>query len=290
MKLSSTVILSLAVCIGLLTEGNQLNAQTIKFTPKKGTSLKYDLSMNLSQTMNAMGNEITTNGKTTSRSLVEVNNTDANGSELTYSIASMKIAISGLSAMGRPDTTINIKELDQFSQAMTVGTNGKIIKSAPLKKGKNGMEAQLVNQMANNRGLMEMLFIGFPDKKLAVGDTWKETRIDTNKQGDDGMIITNTTYKCTYAGVMDTLKTKCHKINIVTEKMTMSGNASQMGMEMNIEGDGATKGTAYYDVTDGTAVAVISNAQADARMSISGQEQMVIPITMDIKSSMVRAK
>jgi hypothetical protein len=289
MKFSPSAILCFALCMAIHSVGNQLNAQTLKFNPKKGASYKYDVSMDMKQTINAMGNEMTMGAKTSSKNIINVNNVSANSSEITDSITSMKMAMNGMEAAGRPDTTITIKDLDQFTQNIQVGTNGKIIKSEFTKKAQSNMESKLVNQMASSRTMMEMLFLGFPEKQLTVGDTWKETRIDTNKQGEDGAIITNSVYKCTYLGTVDTLKTKCHKIGIVTEKLTISGIMNQMGMELTMDGDGASKSTSYFDM-EGIPVAAIGSAQMDVRMSMSGQQQMVIPMTMDIKTAMVRTK
>ncbi len=263
-------------------------AQTIRI--KKGDIFKYALNVDSKQSVSAMGMEQTTSTGSDMKILLTANDVTPTSSTLEMKYQSAKVSMKGMAMAGMPDTTFSINNLESLTDVMTVLPNGTITNHKIKSSESTSMQDQLVKQIAGNSSLMRTLLVEFPDKPLTAGMEWKKNTHDTTLKGEKGSVITNTTMKMLYAGTIDTMGYKCGKIEFKSEKMNTTGSLNQMGMEMSVEGDGIINGTCYYEISTGMPVCVKTFTQMDQRMSMSGQQEMVIPVSVDMTSILTRTK
>jgi hypothetical protein len=265
-------------------------AQTYKlrYTPKKGAAYNYKSAMDMQQSMNAMGQEISFNMLMNMGTELKVLNTTKKINELSMTFNDTEFTLNGVGAIGGQDTTMKVEALNGMTFKYTADHLGKI-KSLD-KSGLEKSQDQALKQMSNNiTQLTNTLSFEYPEKALKKGDTWIVIKKDTNIN-DGGSIITttNTTYE--FDGVTDTLGVKCARIQTKSATMTMEGKIKQMGMDMAMEAEGNTKGTSYVELANGIPVATNTATQLDMRMAITGQENAIIPMQMDMKLAITRTK
>jgi len=273
------VLTVMSLLVGLTVAGGPYK---LAYRMKKGDRLKYKMSLASEQTMEMMGQEMTTvmDGYTHMHMDVEEVTKDGNLTYV-YAIDSMNVELKSPQVN---QSFINPAELMGKRTRVTINAYGKKLSSAIVDSAKlSGMLAQLGIGRQTALGLMEL-----SEKEVKSGDTWSTTRADTMSQGGGKMIVTpSVTY--TVGGEVDTLGYKCVRI-VSKGNTTIKGEGSQMGAKFFIEGQGPGSGMAYFAPKEGLLVASTSVSDLEMTIAVTGQQNMTIPQSTSQKFSLVLVK
>lgn len=265
---------------------------------KAGDEYTYNVRVASNQNINMMGQESETKTVNTTRIHVKVKDATANAYTITTKsdTATLDMKMNGM--MGAKDTVMKMGEIAAITNVYNLDKTGKILSQSTEGGDAAAKTAQAMMRQFTGSGKGDFHFIEFPEAALTKGYTWSKTTSDTNRMGNNGEggnIITVSTTRYTYDGTVDTLGFKCGRILTKSEKLNVSGVIKQPGpggvmMDIEMEGDGVAKGVHYLELSTGMPVASLGDTQMDTRMTVSGQMQMVMPVSADMKISYVRAK
>lgn len=258
----------------------------LRYNLLPGESVSYSTTTDLKQTIGemqfSMGTSISTNVDT------KVDAIDNNNSTLSVSYRNTKITTSGMAMAGISDGTTDYEEFSNNNESLTLSERGQIITrmlKASKKSGKlNPMER---NAQAAVKTL-GYLFTEFPEKPLKIGDSWVVTRNDTSGNKNENQIISLAKIQYTLANYADTLGTPCAVLKCRSLTSSISGSMEMMGNSMNFEGDGSLIGKVYVELATGMTLTSTINNQIEMRISMGGQDGMIMPISVDTHSSINR--
>lgn len=124
-------------------------------------------------------------------------------------------------------------------------------------------------------------FFRLPAKKVDLGSTWNQTKVDTvGTPGAEGSIVvnTNTGYKFMDREKFDGIP--CVRIDF-TGKVDMNGQTASQGMMVGIKGSGTIKGSALFDYSNGRVLKLSGSSTQDITMSSSGNHPMTVPVNQE---------
>lgn len=265
-----------AIFLGAMLLGAQSFAQetySLEYKFTKGKTYLYSaVSMNnVTQEMGGQEMKFSGNNWFTLRALVDE---VKNGS--TALIVSADSAVSRSKSPMR-DTTMVLTNLIGKRIRITLSKSGDILSRDIIDS------VQSPGQMRGaQRELLTVMTL--PTKPVKFGDKWTTTKIDTVDQMG-GKIISSTQFEFSLSGKEQKLGHDCLKIPF-TGKTTTNGNMKMQGMELFVEGGGKISGTFYFDPVEGLSIFVDSLTDSETTMAATGQQQMTIPITSSVKSTM----
>jgi len=254
----------------------------LAYRMKKGDRLKYKMSLASEQTMEMMGQEMTTTVNGDTHMHMDVENITKDGNlTFVYAIDSMNVELKSPQVN---QSFINPAELMGKRTRVTINAYGKKLNSAVVDSVKlSGMLAQLGVGRQTALNLMEL-----SEKEVKSGDTWSTSRTDTVSQGGGKMLVTpSVTY--TVGGEVDTLGYKCVRI-LSKGTTTIKGDGTQMGAKFFIEGQGPGSGIAYFAPKEGLLVASTSVSDLEMTIAVTGPQNMTIPQSTSQKFSLVLVK
>jgi len=269
-------------CSGSRHSVDRREQKELTYRMKKGDRLKYKMSLAVEQTMEMMGQEMTTgiNGDTHMHLDIEGVATDGSITFI-YALDSMHVDLKGPQGS---QSFKNPAELVGKRTRTTVNAYGKKLSSAVIDSAKlSGMLAQLGIGRQTALNLLEL-----PGKEIKSGETWSTSRTDTMAQGGGKMIVTPLlTY--TVGGEVDTLGYKC--VRIATKgTTTIKGEGTQGPMKFFLEGQGPGSGIAYFAPKEGLLVASTSVSDLEMTIALTGPQNMTIPQSTSQKISLVLMK
>ena len=171
-------------CSGSRHSVDRREQKELTYRMKKGDRLKYKMSLAVEQTMEMMGQEMTTgiNGDTHMHLDIEGVATDGSITFI-YALDSMHVDLKGPQGS---QSFKNPAELVGKRTRTTVNAYGKKLSSAVIDSAKlSGMLAQLGIGRQTALNLLEL-----PGKEIKSGETWSTSRTDTMAQGGGKMIVT----------------------------------------------------------------------------------------------------
>ncbi len=251
-----------------------------KITVKGGSKFAYALSSEMSMTQAMAGQEMSV--ETNSNGTVQVVATKVGKDRIdwSYGVSNLKVRVSGdMLPNGGQDTTLSMEPVNFVTD----------LKGTVLEAGKLSEAMQMLGS-----GMQEMsakqMFSPALVRSAKIGDTWEIAESDTvqNPAMGGAVIVIDRTTKYTFDGTVDTLKTKAARIYAEVTSMTIHGSGDMMGAEIKIDGDGSSSVTSYYSTKDGLLLAATGDNETAMRMALTGQMEMVIPMTLRMKSTMVR--
>ncbi len=255
----------------------------LAFRMKKGQRLTYKMKTSTEQSMEMMGQEMTSAVNGASSLHMEVEDVSKDG-HITFVYAIDSLWTHVKSSMAQLDSTIkNPEGLIGKRTRVTMSATGKKINSVVVDSAKLSMVMQMAGLRQNSFSFLEL-----PDKELKPGDSWAHDKADTMAQGG-GKIVINTATTYTVAGEVDTLGYKCLRLTS-KGKITLKGEGMQMGAKLFFEGEGPASGVSYFAIKEGLLVAVVSNSDMEATIAVTGQQNMTIPQSTSTKNSLVLAK
>ncbi|MBS1538891.1 MAG: hypothetical protein JST20_14230 [Bacteroidetes bacterium] len=255
---------------------NLLPGETFSFS--SSTEIKNIIS----EMQFTMGSVVSTNIKTNVQSIDDAKTT------LGVSYSDTKVTTSGMAMAGIPDGTTNYDDFSNNNETLVLSDRGATL-SRVLKNTKKGGKLSPIERNAQSAvKALSYLITEFPEKPLKVGDSWVISRKDTAGSKSENQIISTMVMQYTLANYIDTLGVSCAHLKCRSMSSTTSGTIEMMGRSMNFEGDGSLIGNVYVELATGmTLVSTIDN-QIDMRISMGGQDGMIMPITVDTHSSVKR--
>ncbi len=176
------------------------------------------------------------------------------------------------------DSTIVLSNLIGKRTRLTMTPKGEVLRREVIDSVK-------MDRMMSGIGLRELVRL----PRLAVGpvkmgEKWNVTQTDTNDLGG-GKIVTTTNTAYTIAGKQNVQGHDCLKVTY-TGTATTAGKGSMMGMELFVEGSGKSSGTFYFDPERGMFVRNESRTESETTMAATGQQNMTIPISSTMETTL----
>jgi hypothetical protein len=240
---------------------------------EKGKSYVYETKADIQSAQTVMGNEVSATINSYSKLRLIVEDVDNEGNmTLTSSFDSVAVKIHS----PQMDSTM----VNPF------GIAGKRAKDFVSRYGKT-VKTTTIDSVAipMNLGIRRVsgstAFTDFGENAVKVGDSWDRTKTDTVDQMGGKMVVTS---KITYTllGSVDTLGYDCHKIS-TKGTTSFEGKGISMGMNMFIEGTGTVSGTVYFAPKEGMLVQSETSSQQKLTATMTGQQNMTIPISQTVK-------
>lgn len=279
MKRALPFILSALFVLSLLNGSTSAqDSYKLKYNFEKGKSYVFNNTIDGNFTQEAMGREMkmTVDGKYTVKVVVDkVNDGKA---ELITTLDSGKIH----STNPMKDTTISLAPFAGKRTRLIMLQNGKVEKSIVIDSIK----------MFNLQGLTQnnlVRFVELPAGEIKTGVPFNVSTTDTvDIMGSGKMLNTvNSTY--TIVGKEKVQGHDCLKMSY-TGDVKNSGQAQIMGMNFVIEGAGKISGNFFFDPKMGMAIKNEGNMDNEMTMATTGQQNMIIPITQSMKTSISLAE
>lgn len=245
----------------------------LEYKFEKGKTYRYQDVTKTDMTQEMMGKEMKIKSESNVVNRLVVDDVTKNGNAiLLISADSMKVFSS--TPMG--DTTIIMSELIGKRTKVVLSNLGKI-------ENREIVDSVKITGRAAGAAQREAIqFAKLSDKVVKIGETWTATTQDTVNQMD-GKIAVIGSYEYKLLGQEKKDDRNCLKITY-TGKTTTEGKAKMQGMEFFIDGSGKTSGTIYFDAKAGLVVYEETNSDSETNMALTGEQQMIIPITQVTKS------
>lgn len=177
--------------------------------------------------------------------------------------------------MGR-DTTMKYNNLKDKSR-MVFSTDGKTVSTTKIDS------TDVAGMMGTLDQFAKLAYL--PGKAVKIGEKWQDKTVENrNASGTnpfDAEVVSNTEY--TLVGKEAKDGKEYYKIAF-KGTVAINGKGNQMGMEMFLEGTGAVEGFNYFDPKTTMVVYAEGNTEMDMNISISGQQNMTIPMTQSMKT------
>lgn len=119
-----------------------------------------------------------------------------------------------------------------------------------------------------------------PGMPVKVGDTWTSEDEITVKEQTTELLLTFENLN-TFVGFETIGGMNCARVEAVVTG-TMTGTGEQMGAPLTFEGTAEGTETWYFAVDEGVYVKGTTNLVTNATVTVSGPQEMVIPMTMDM--------
>ena len=263
-KIVLTLLMALMVFPGLFAQ-----KKNPALMLQKGQALTYNVTAGIDMTQSMMGQEMQSQISSTSKAVFTVEDFRQDQYLIKQTLKDVETHLK----MQEMDTTFRLGEQSNFP-VLIVSREGKVI--ARQKNQAAEAKGGFSPDMAGNASFLP--FVEFPDYAVKEGESWNTEYTDTT--GFSGGQLVNkvkTTY--TLEGKEKKEGKKCLKI---TYRSTIDndGSTSMQGMEFYIEGSGVMNGTQWIDAKTGILVTDDATMENQMSLSLSGQQNFVIPMTM----------
>lgn len=242
---------------------------------EKGQTLIYQVTANIDMTQSMMGQELQSKINSKSKSVFTVEDIQQGNYVIRQSLKELETHLT----MQEMDTTFRMAEQNNFP-VWVISKEGKVLSRS--KPGEAQSKGGFSPDMAGNSSFMP--FVEFPGYTVKKGESWNTEYNDTTHFAE-GQLINKVKTTYTLEGEEKKEGKKCLKISY---KATVEneGSTSMQGMEFYIEGSGAMQGTQWIDAKTGIMVADEGVMENQMSLSLSGQQNFVIPLSM--KTQVVR--
>lgn len=251
------------------------DATLLRLRLQKNMTFRYDAETTTSQQMSVMGQDMTNDISYSVRISMAVADATLDRSSITctFSDAKTSVSVQGVDEnVPGMDTSMSLTQFDGATMTMTLDPTAKIVS---VDRGSNSEASSLFSSMR----IMERINTVFPVKEVRIGDSWIRTVTDTVAAGQgDGHIYTTMTLKNTYRGIRDTMGIRCWLIETESSSFDQHGTISTNGIDMDVDGSGTFRSRCYVEEKTGMTVITLGDVTSDTRMSLSGQQEMIIPV------------
>ncbi len=273
------VILSLAALVGCA--GRKAAVKTsggviLQYRMSEGKAMKYEKTETSTQSMKVMGQAMDTSTYKTIAFTVEPKGLKEGKQSLTITIDAMDAGLETPQGKFSADTEAAVGE----SFGMMLSTQGK---ETDLDEAA-GIEYDL--GMAGTRSVrpdFESCFPDLPDGRVKIWDTW--TTKDTTNMAESGMDIQIVTENLNVLeGYEKVNGRECAKVT-VDVKGSVTGEGMQGGANLAFEGEMTGKETWYFDYAGGLLIKSVSNMSVLATVNVTGPQEMAIPVTQTMETT-----
>lgn len=245
----------------------------LKYAFVKGKTYvqQTELKQNITQSMGGQEMKMQVDLSSANQFVVENVLNDGNAAML-VSLMNASVHSSG---MGK-DTTMKFNDLKNKSR-MVFSPDGKTVSTTKIDS------TDVVGMMGTLDQFAKLTSL--PGKAVKIGEKWQDKTVENRNASSgnpfDAEVTSNTEY--TLVGKEAKDGKEYYKIAF-KGTIAINGSGSQMGMEMFLEGTGAVEGFNYFDPKTTMIVYAEGTTEMDMNISISGQQNMTIPMTQSMKT------
>lgn len=251
-------------------------AQNVNLTMKPVAKSKYNIEVTsqVDVVQNMAGMEMKVNGSSVAKAVMEIEDVAANG-DFT-ALTTWKEIKSSSSAMG-VDTTMNFDNLNLVMKTVYDKT-GKIVKNERIStETSSDPGLAMIEQIATGMRLPMLAA-----KTVKKDEKWSSNTNDTIKTPQSPFaMVTDITADYSFIGTESLEGVEYYRVN-VSGPIKVSGEGSQMGMDMHIEGTGSNEGYSLHDKTTLFPALIEAKVGLDMSIIVSGAQSMAIPMTQNV--------
>ena len=254
--------------------GNQQTGLILQYRMAEDLALKYQLTIEQAQDVEVMGQQMKTETKGEIAFTVKSKGLKENNQQLGITIDSMKIKINSPQGELTPDmTTVEGKSFDMIMSRLGKELDLSGAESIQYDLGQAGKR-----DVASN---FQAIFPDLADKPIKVGDTWTSKDTITEKVGSGEIKISLESLN-TLAGFETVGGLECAKI---TAKITgtLEGGGEQMGADLAFKGEIEGSETWYFAYKEGLFVNQKADVSTKGSVSVSGPQEMSIPMAQNMR-------
>jgi hypothetical protein len=265
------LIFSLLLVVSLQTAAQSYE---LKYDFKEGKTYLFREVTNNDLTQSMMGNEMKIHNSSNNVIRVTAEKKNDKGTWLNISLDSAYVTIN----MPMKDTAYSVNEMLNKRVGVLLSPEGEILERKDIDSA--DLEGAMI-QLGKREALQFLRFIS--DKKVSTGESWIVNQVDTvNMMG--GNTIMAAEMEFTIAGEEEREGYKVLKIPF-KGRITIEGKGSMMGFDYVLEGSGVSAGDLYFAPKEGLPVHTEMSQDFDLTMAGTGSQNMIIPITQEVKTT-----
>jgi hypothetical protein len=265
---------ALVGCAGKKAAWKTGDGVLMQYRMPEGKAVAYERTETSTQSMKMMGQAMdTSTNKTTAFTVMPKGLKDGKNS-LTITIDAMEGGLETPQGKFTADTEPAIGE----SFDMMLSIHGK---ETELDQA-DGIEYSL--GMAGTRSVraeFETFFPDLPEERVKIWDSW--TTLDTMNVDDSGMDVQIISENLNVLEGYETVNGReCAKVTVDVTG-TVTGEGMQGGANLEFEGEMTGKETWYFDYAEGLFIQSSSDLSIVATVSVTGPQEMTIPVSQTIQ-------
>lgn len=274
------IILGCLSCLAFIP--SWMGAQVpLRLSMKRGATVAYACSMSITQRIPMLQEQM--ENMSSVQGIMKMTVLDVlkgvHSFDVSYNDWQARQTSTGLEGMveGKKDSVV-LNDVNSMKAILHVAPDGTVLAQTLI--GATGD--------ASRRVASVLAFPTLPSQALHVGDVWTFERVDTNRVQDiEGSVISRTSVRATLTGVRDTLGKRCALFSLDGSTSSMSGTVGMKNenVDVDISGDGIGTGFMAIDTKTGMIVVNDLTTSYHLRMAVSGSQQALIPMEMDVAFS-----
>ncbi len=277
----SLFVLILSILIGCAAKkpfwGNPKTGLILMYKLSPEQVWKYSTTTDLNQTMEMMNQSMESSVNTLMNYSIKQIGIDTAGNYIT------RITIDTLSTKlksPRGEKSFDFSSLIGKSVKFVVSPKGEQIELSNPDSVKIDL-GPMAGGVRDAKTFFQNILPELPPNPIKIGESWTSEK--SKKEPRSGMEINiNSKTTSTLKGFENINGMDCLKIVSQTTG-TLEGSGEQMGRQMDIEGDIDGSSTWYFAYKKGIFVKMSSEQSIESTITVSGQANMTIPMTQEIK-------
>jgi hypothetical protein len=247
----------------------------LKYNFKEGKSFKTTMNLTNEMVQSMMGQEMKATSTVGVVSEYKISKVDAKNNA-TALVTILDLAATTV-AMGKEDV-VKKSDFKKENICAEYDQTGKSI------SGKLIDTTEDFSKVGSFQGFVKLQIL--PAREVKVGEVWNEKQIDTVNNGPSNpMSLMTTAMETEYTLVGKEMREgkNVYKISYKSS-MELAGKGKQMNMDLFLEGTGEVTGFFYFDPAASITVYSEGNTEMNSTITVSGQQNMSIPMTQKVKS------
>ena len=246
----------------------------LKYNFKEGKSFKTTMNLTNEMVQSMMGQEMKATSNVGVVSEYKISKVDAKNNA-TALVTILDLAATTV-AMGKEDV-VKKSDFKKENICAEYDQTGKSI------SGKLIDTTEDFSKVGSFQGFVKLQIL--PAREVKVGEVWNEKQIDTVNNGPSNpMSFMTTAMDTEYTLVGKEMREgkNVYKISYKSS-MELAGKGKQMNMDLFLEGTGEVTGFFYFDPAASVTVYSEGNTEMNSTITVSGQQNMSIPMTQKVK-------
>jgi hypothetical protein len=246
----------------------------LKYNFKEGKSFKTTMNLTNEMVQSMMGQEMKATSSVGVISEYKISKVDAK-SNATALVTILDLSATTV-AMGKEDV-VKKSDFKKENICAEYDQTGKSI------SGKLIDTTEDFSTVGSFQGYVKLQIL--PAREVKVGEVWNEKQIDTVDNGPSNpMSFMTTAMDTEYTLVGKEMREgkNVYKISYKSS-MELAGKGKQMNMDLFLEGTGEVTGFFYFDPAASVTVYSEGNTEMNSTITVSGQQNMSIPMTQKVK-------
>ncbi len=272
------VIVAISILAGCAAKrpiwGDPQTGLILQYRMAEDQVLKYQIAIEQTQDVEVMGQQMKTENKIQIAFTAKSKGLKENNQQLGITIDSMSININGPQGEISPDMSV----VEGKSFDMTMSRLGKELDLSGAESVQYDLGQAGKRDLGSN---FQAIFPDLAEKPVKIGDTWTSKDAITEKVGS-GEIKINLESFNTLAGFETVGGLECARITAKI-KGTLEGGGEQMGANLAFKGEIEGTETWHFAYKEGFFVNQLANVFTKGTVSVSGPQEMSIPMTQNMR-------